>query len=107
MTSIRVVLVTAPRGDVAVSIARGLVEAGLAACVNIVPGVRSIYAWQGAICDDGEDLLIAKTAEDRLEALVAHVRAVHPYSVPEVVALPVEAGSAAYLDWVAGETRPR
>lgn len=107
MTSIRVVLVTAPRGDVAASLARELVGNRLAACVNIVPGIRSIYSWNGDLCDDSEDLLIVKTAVDRLDALVEHVRAVHPYSVPEVIALPVESGSAAYLEWVAAETRPR
>lgn len=100
---VRVVLVTVSDEDTAVSLARGLVEARLAACVNLVGGLRSIYRWQGAIEDDAEWLLIAKTTEARFEALRAHVVAHHPYDVPEVVALPILAGHAPYLDWVAAQ----
>jgi len=106
MTDVFVVLVTAPTGEKAHEIARDLVEKNLAACVNIVAGARSVYRWEGAIQDDREDLLVIKTSRARLPELIARVREVHPYSVPEVVALPVEAGHADYLAWVLAETRP-
>jgi periplasmic divalent cation tolerance protein len=102
-TDVRVVLVTTPPGQGA-GIARDLVEARLAACVNVVGSVRSIYRWEGKVCDEGEELLVAKTVASRVDALIARVREIHPYSVPEVIALPVVAGSAPYLEWVAGET---
>ncbi len=104
MTDAIVVLVTAPGPDEAARIARAVVEERLAACGNVVPGVRSIYRWQGKIADDSEALLLLKTTRARLEALRARVLALHPYDVPEVLALPVEAGSAAYLAWIAAET---
>jgi periplasmic divalent cation tolerance protein len=100
---VRVALVTAPDADVGARIARTLVEERLVACVNLVPGVRSIYRWEGAVQEDAEVLLVAKTAAGRAEALAARVREVHPYDVPEVVLLAVEGGSAPYLDWVREE----
>ncbi|MBP7126736.1 divalent-cation tolerance protein CutA [Myxococcota bacterium] len=103
---VRVVLVTAPGGEVARTIARTLVEERLAACVNRVPGISSTYRWQGGIVEDTEDLLILKTTKDRLDVLMARVREIHPYTVPEVLALEVAEGSASYLDWVTEETRP-
>jgi len=106
MTGARVVLVTAPTGEPAAAIASRLVEERLAACVNVVAGVRSIYRWEGRVCDDREDLLVIKTGADRLEALTARLKEIHPYEVPEVLALPVEAGAQAYLDWLTAETRP-
>ncbi|HOU54125.1 MAG TPA: divalent-cation tolerance protein CutA [Myxococcota bacterium] len=102
----RVVLITAPAGEVAQGIARVLVEDRLAACVNRVPGVSSTYRWKGEVVEDAEDLLILKTTQDRLEALLARVREIHPYTVPEVLALEVAAGATSYLDWVMAETRP-
>ena len=99
-----VVLVTAPTPERAAEIARALVEERLAACGNVVPGVRSIYRWQGKVEDESEALLVLKTTRARFEALRERVLALHPYQVPEVIALPVEAGSAAYLAWIAGET---
>lgn len=99
-----VVLVTAPSADVAAELARALVEERLAACGNILPGVKSIYRWQGRVHEDAEALLVLKTTRTRFEALRERVLALHPYDVPEVIALPVEAGSAAYLAWIAGET---
>ena len=105
MTDALVVLVTAPAADEAARIARALVEERLAACGNVVPGLRSIYRWQGAVQEDAEALLVLKTTRDRFEALRARVVALHPYEVPEVIALPVEAGSAPYLAWIASETR--
>jgi periplasmic divalent cation tolerance protein len=99
-----VVLVTAPSAEVAAALARALVEARLAACGNVVPGLRSIYRWQGEVHDEPEVLLILKTTRGRLEALRDEVLRRHPYQVPEVLALPVEGGSAKYLAWIAEAT---
>ncbi len=99
------VLVTAPSAEVAASMARTLVEERLAACGNVLAEVRSIYRWEGRLHDDAEALLVLKTTRARLEALRDRILALHPYEVPEVLALPVEAGSAAYLRWLAEETR--
>ena len=107
MTEIRVVLVTVPDEETGLSIARTLIQERLAACVNLVPGLRSLYLWQGKVEDDQELLLIIKTRQDLLESLTARVQALHPYDVAEVVALAVEGGSQAYLDWVAAETGPK
>ena len=103
--SVRVLLVTAPSAEVARDIARTLVSERVAACANLVPGITSIYRWEGAVQEDPEVLLIVKTTEDRLEAVAARVKDLHPYGLPEVIALPVEGGSAAYLDWVRTESR--
>jgi periplasmic divalent cation tolerance protein len=103
-TDALVVLVTAPSAEKAAELARALVEERLAACGNVVPGLRSIYRWQGAVQEDAEALLLLKTTRARLDALRARVLALHPYDVPEVLALPVEAGSAAYLAWIAEST---
>jgi periplasmic divalent cation tolerance protein len=105
MTDAVVVLVTAPTAERAAEIARAVVEERLAACGNVVPGLRSIYRWEGKIQDEPEALLVLKTTRDRFEALRARLVALHPYQVPEVIALPVEAGSAPYLAWIAAETR--
>jgi len=99
-----VVLVTVPDADKAAELTRALVEARLAACGNVVPGVRSIYRWEGRIQDDGEALLVLKTSKGRFPELLERVRALHPYEVPEVLAIPVEAGNEAYLDWIAKST---
>ena len=81
-------------------IAEALVGEQLAACVNVVGPVRSIYRWQGEICRDDEHLLIIKTTRARYAALEARVKALHSYEVPEVVALPIEMGSAEYVRWI-------
>lgn len=103
-TEICVVLITAPDADTGAKIARTLVEERLAACVNIVSGMRSIYRWEGAVQDDAEVLLIAKTRTDCEEALARRVRALHPYDLPEILALPAVGGSRGYLDWVRAES---
>jgi periplasmic divalent cation tolerance protein len=95
-----VVLVTSGSADEAARISRTLVEERLAACVNIVPGLRSIYRWQGRIEEADEWLLVVKTARHALDRVVARVRSLHVYSVPEVVALPIDGGSAEYLRWL-------
>jgi len=103
-SDVRVVLVTAPDLDTAAALARTLVEERLVACANLVPGVRSIYRWEGRIQDDAEVLLVAKTGAARCDALAARVRDLHPYELPEVVVLPVSGGSRDYLDWVIAES---
>ncbi len=105
MTDALVVLVTTPSPERAAEIARALVEERLAACGNVVPGIRSLYRWQGKIQDEPEALLLLKTTRARFEALRDRVLALHPYEVPEEIALPVEAGNARYLEWIAAETR--
>src|SRR4051794_30432619 len=99
--SVIVVFSTFPSEDKAAEIARTLVSEGLCACANLPPPVRSIYRWQGELCDERETLAMMKTTSERFEALRERLVALHPYEVPEVIALPVEAGHAPYLEWVA------
>lgn len=101
-----VVLVTCPADRDPVPLARALVEERLAACVNVLPEMRSFYAWQGAIHDDAERQLIIKTTADRTVALEARVREVHPYEMPEFLVLRIEQGNEAYLGWLRDSTRP-
>jgi periplasmic divalent cation tolerance protein len=98
------VFITVPSREVGHEIATLLVEENLAACVNIVTGITSIYRWQDAIERDDELLLIAKTKSSYFERLATTVKRVHPYEVPEVIALPVVAGSNEYLAWIDTET---
>ena len=95
----QIVLTTCP-ADAADRLARGLVEARLAACVNIVPGLRSVYRWRGAIETADEVLLVIKGGSDQFHAIEAHIRAAHPYELPELIAVPVVAGLAAYVSWL-------
>ena len=104
MTDYMVVYVTAPEKEAA-ALARTLVEERLAACVNLVPGIRSIYRWQGKIEDDPEVLCIMKTQFHLFEALRDRVRALHSYEVAEIIALPIIAGNQPYLDWIKENTR--
>src|SRR5271156_2315178 len=96
----RVILCTCPPAA-AEGLARGLVEQG-AACVNILPGVRSIYRWQGKVCDDAESLLLIKAAVEKVASLQAAMKALHPYELPEWVVLPADEvlTSDAYRAWV-------
>ena len=103
---LRVALITAPDVEVAAHIAGCLVEERLAACVNLVPGVRSIYRWEGRVQDDPEVMMVVKTRADRAAELSERVQALHPYEVPEVILLPVAGGSSAYLDWVRDQVSP-
>jgi periplasmic divalent cation tolerance protein len=98
------VTTTAGSKDQADALARGLVEARLAACVQVLGPIASTYRWQGAVETAEEWLCLAKTTRQRFAALAAHVDAHHPYDVPELVATPVTAGSDAYLRWVTAET---
>ncbi len=102
-----IVLITVPSQEVGEEIAAALLGGKLAACVNILPSITSIYAWKGEVQNDREVLLVVKTrAELFHERLVPAVEALHPYEVPEIIALPVVMGSQGYLDWIAAETEP-
>jgi periplasmic divalent cation tolerance protein len=100
-----VVLVTAGSAEEATRIARVLVEERLAACGNVAGPIRSIYRWQGAVEDAEEHLLLLKARAADAAALETRVRALHSYDVPEVLVLPIRAGSPPYLDWLADSTR--
>ena len=94
------ILTTVDSLELARSIASALVENKEAACVNIVPGIRSIYRWQGKLCDDAELLLLIKSSSDRFEAVRSRIRQLHTYEVPEVISLPIVAGDQSYLRWL-------
>jgi len=99
-TPVCVAMVTAPSVDVAERIVTAVVDEQLAACGNIVPGLTSIYRWEGAVQRDSEVLILFKTTRAVLPQLLTRVAALHPYDVPEVLALPVAAGLEAYTKWV-------
>ncbi len=88
------------------TIARTLVEEKLAACVNLFSSIRSIYRWEGKICDEPECYLIIKTRQGLFQALKERIKALHSYSVPEIIALPVVEGLDSYLEWIHTETEP-
>lgn len=96
-----VAFVTAPDEKIAKKLAHGLVERKLAACVNIMPNIQSVYMWEGKINEDNEYLMMIKTRTSRLEELTKWVRDNHPYSVAEVITLPIEQGNLPYMKWMA------
>ena len=100
------VCVTAPSRTEAEAIGRAVVEARLAASVNIVPGVSSLYWWEGAMCEAGEAMLWMKTRADLVAPLTARIKALHSYACPCVIALPITDGNADYLAWIDAETKP-
>jgi periplasmic divalent cation tolerance protein len=106
MSETLVVLTNVPDTETATEIARRLVEARLAACVNVLAPCRSIYRWQGAVEDDAEVPLLIKTTRARYAELERELAALHPAEVPEILALPVAAGLPAYLAWAGAETAP-
>ena len=99
-----VVLVTCGSEDEALKIANALVEEHLAACVNVISPIRSIYRWEGKIWDEKEWLLIIKTQSHRFAELEKKVKSLHSYSVPEIVSLPITEGSSSYLNWIKENT---
>ena len=101
-----VVLSTAPDIATGERIGRALVEARLAACVNVVPGLVSIYRWKGSLSRDSEVLCVIKTRRTLLSRMAARLRQVHPYEVPEILAIAVQSGARPYLAWLLAETRP-
>jgi len=104
MKPILVVFCTCPDEQAARKLAAGLVQSGLAACVNVLPDIRSIYRWQGEVREDGEVLMVIKTTGERYPELEQWLADHHPYDLPEVIALPVDRGLPAYIEWVAQET---
>ena len=103
MTDKIVVFSTAASADEAEKIARALVNERLAACVNVIPSVRSFYRWQGKIEDSAEFLLVIKSSRELFDALRVSLEKLHSYEVPEVVAMPVVDGARNYLNWMDGE----
>ncbi len=101
----RVILSTAP-AERAGGIARSLVQERLAACVNVIPAVLSVYRWEGRVQTDEEVLLVMKSVARRVDDLVSRLLELHPYDVPEVLVLPVDGGSARYLEWVSDACAP-
>jgi periplasmic divalent cation tolerance protein len=100
-----VALITAWSDDEANKIAEALVKQRKAACVNILPGVRSVFWWQGSIDSEQELLLIAKTKKSKVEQIVSLVKKLHSYDTPEIIALPITGGSLDYLDWIDREVQ--
>ncbi|MCW2003147.1 periplasmic divalent cation tolerance protein [Xanthomonas arboricola] len=104
-SSLHLLFSTCPDAQSADRIARALLEERLAACVTQLPGARSLYHWNGAIEQSTEVQLLIKTWEDRLPDAIARLQALHPYDLPEAIAVQASAGLPAYLDWVRAETR--
>ncbi len=100
-----IVLITAGSDDEAGTIGRALVDEHLAACVNIISGVRSLFFWEGKTQNSRETLLICKSRRQCIEGLVRRVKDLHSYSVPEIIAIPIVAGSRDYLDWIKASTK--
>jgi periplasmic divalent cation tolerance protein len=99
------ILTTLPAGFDAAAFAEALVDAHLAACVNLLPVMESVYRWDGRVQRDSERQLILKTSRDRVAALWTRVRELHPYDVPEFIVLPIVDGHDAYLQWIGASTR--
>jgi periplasmic divalent cation tolerance protein len=99
--------VTAGSADEADQLARTIVTERLAACANVIPGMRSVYWWEGAVHEAEECIVLFKTRMDRFDALAARVKEIHTYDCPCVVAVPLSAGLPAYLDWIASESTAR
>lgn len=100
-----VVLITAGSKEEADRIGRTLVEEKLAACTNTVHPINSVFTWKGKMYEEGEALLIVKSVKHKLDELIYHVKKLHSYEVPEIIALPIVGGSREYLAWVEEETR--
>ncbi|KAK3150698.1 hypothetical protein QOZ80_3AG0236530 [Eleusine coracana subsp. coracana] len=100
-----VVYVTVPNREAGKKLSQGIISEKLAACVNIVPGIESVYWWEGKVQTDAEELLIIKTRESLLNALTEHIKANHEYDVPEVISLPITGGNTKYLEWIKNSTR--
>jgi len=100
-----IILTTTGSEDDAQRIAREIVSENLAACVNLIPAVRSIYKWKGELHDDAEQLLVVKTVRRRLDAVKRRILELHPYDVPELIVLDVDDVDEAYLQWMTESTR--
>lgn len=96
------IMTTAPDDEIAAKIAHALVTPGLAACVNILPRMRSIYMWRGKLESGQEQLLLIKAQRSAYAAIEKEIEALHPYELPEIIAVSIDAGLPAYLDWIEG-----
>lgn len=101
------ILTTVPDGPTAKSVATGLLEGRLAACVTVMPSCESRYWWEGKIAEEQELTLFIKTRSELFDLVEAKIKALHPYRVPEVIAVPILRGSPSYLDWISSETEER
>lgn len=106
MSDTLIAFCTCPDSATAERIAQALVNERLAACVNQLPGVRSIYMWQGQVQADQEVLLLIKTTQNQLATVAGRLKALHPYELPELIAVPATAGSEPYLEWVRQTVAP-
>jgi periplasmic divalent cation tolerance protein len=104
MSDAVVVLTTVPSPELGEEIGRALIDAGLAACVNVLPPMVSIYRWKGVVQRDSECQLVVKTIRARVDAVHTKIGELHPYDLPEILVLPVEGGDPAYLAWVAAQS---
>ncbi len=95
-----VIFITASTNEEAKSIGKHLVEKGLAACANIVPGVQSLFVWDGKFCQEDEVLIIIKSVREKAKEIIAVVKEIHSYDVPEIIVLPIVDGSKDYLNWL-------
>lgn len=100
----KTIYITAPDREAALALARTLVGERLVACANLLDGVTSVFWWDGKLCEESEAVLVCKTRGDLVDKVIARVRELHSYACPCVVALPIEAGNPAYLDWIRTET---
>jgi periplasmic divalent cation tolerance protein len=100
------VMITTGSEEEAARIAEGLLEERLIACANLIGGIRSLYRWQGSVCDDSEILMLCKTERRLFSRLSEEVKSIHSYEVPEIIALPLVEGWPPYLEWVEQETTP-
>ena len=98
------IYLTAPDRESALVLARALVGERLVACANVLDGATSVYWWDGKVCEETEAVLVCKTREELVETVISRVRELHSYACPCVVALPIEAGNPAFLDWIRAET---
>ncbi len=105
MTTYRIGLITAPSKFQAQKMAREIIKARLAACVNVIPLIQSVYWWKGKIEKGGESLLVVKTKKSLTRKLAVFVAKIHPYSVPEIIFIPIDSGHKPYLKWVESETQ--
>ena len=104
-TSPIIIFITASSSEEAQKIATALVEEKLVACVNIIPQIKSIYWWEGKVCQDDEVMLISKTKQSLFTTLIGRVKALHSYEVPEIISFPISEGSPEYLSWIENVTR--
>jgi len=102
----KLVYITAGNLADAKNIGRELVEKRLAACVNIIDNMKSIYYWEGKLCEENEVVILAKTTESRVDALIDRVKKIHPYKCPCIVVVPIEKGNDDFLKWIRESTNP-